>query len=114
MIAYRKPYPFVPVAQAGMSAPTISDYELVANGHKLTRADKDRIFAKLQGNTGRAYYHMSGWEYPFATYMDTFLVKYAHQGWLEIKAFDKMCIRNNMYTNKGIMRIINITKIKKE
>ena len=51
---------------------------------------------------------LMGWIFPFASYMKTYLVKYEYSGWQEVKAFDKMCIRNSWYTNSGIIKIIEI------
>jgi hypothetical protein len=86
--------------------PSEKDFELVSSGVKLTREIKDRIFHKLQGNSGTCEYRLGGWIFPFRQFMKTYLVKYNYNGWQEIKAFDKMCIRNSWYTNSGIIEIL--------
>jgi hypothetical protein len=78
---------------------------------KLTREDMDYIFHSLMGNSGAANggYKLGGWCFPFGDYMKTYLVKYSHTTvWIEIKAFDKTCIRSSYYTNRNILRIIEM------
>jgi len=103
-----KPYQFAFHDRVSKTPPTDKDFELVSSGAKLSREVKDRIFHKIQRNSSKAYYRLMGWIFPFASYMKTYLVKYKYYGWQEIKAFDKMCIRNSWYTNSGIIKIIEL------
>lgn len=87
--------------------PTCKPFELcVEKDGNLAREEKDNLFHSLQGNTGKHNYRLGGWIYPFGQWMNTYLVKYKHYGWQEIKAFDKTCIRSSWYTNSGIIEIL--------
>lgn len=104
----REPYQFAFHDRVSKTPPANSDFDLVKSGVKLNREQKDKIFDKLVNNSGRSEYRLGGWAYPFGYYMKTYLVKYMHNGWQEIKAFDKMCIRNNVYINSHIIKIIEL------
>jgi hypothetical protein len=80
--------------------------ECIESDGILNREQKDRIFHSIQGNTGKGNYRSGGWIFPFGQWMKTYLVKYQHHGWQEIKAFDKTCIRSSWYTNSCIIEII--------
>jgi|2_EtaG_2_1085320.scaffolds.fasta_scaffold68510_3 hypothetical protein len=103
-----KPYKFVFHDRVPDIPPENKNYELVQSEIKLTRNQKDNIFHCIQGNSGNGYYKHAGWVFPFYHFMKTYLVKYNYVGWQEIKAFDKMCIRNSWYTNSGIIKIIEL------
>lgn len=101
------PYQFAFHDRVPKEAPQLKMWhEVVESNGNLTREQKDRIFLCLQSNSGNGYYRLSGWVFPFAEYMKTFLVKYEFYGWQEIKAFDKTCIRKSYYTNSGLVEII--------
>jgi hypothetical protein len=85
-------------------------YELflkLSNGAKLNREEKDYLFHALQQNSGKSNYMIYGVIIPFGQFMKTYIVKYSYESnnWREIKAFDKMCIRNSYYTNSQIVEI---------
>jgi hypothetical protein len=102
-----KPYQFAFHERVPKEPPVNSDFDLVASGKKLTREEKDRIFfiCRNQGNES-GNYKVSGWCFPFGSYMNTYLVKYQYYGWQEIKAFDKTCIRNCDYIKDHIIKIV--------
>jgi len=103
-----RPYKFVHHDRVPAIAPNCASFDLVVLGTKLTRVQKDDIFERcIRENNG--YYKVAGWCFPFASYLNTYLVKYDYESrWTEIKAFDKTCIRNNRYLNSGILRIEQI------
>ena len=88
------------------TTPQYLPFDRLAAGELLTREEKNSLFHILQGNSGKHNYMRMGWIYPFGQWMKTYLVKYKHYGWQEIKAFDKTCIRSSWYTNSGIIEII--------
>ncbi len=102
-----KPYQFAFHDRVSKTPPIFSMWdEVVNNIDNLTRDQKDNIFHAIQSNSGNSYYKLLGWVFPFASYMKTYLVKYKYNGWQEIKAFDKTCIRSSFYTNSNIIEII--------
>lgn len=100
------PYQFAFHDQVPKQAPPYKPFDNLAAGMPMSRDDKNALFHSLQGNSGKHNYRLSGWIYPFGQWMNTYLVKYKHYGWQEIKAFDKTCIRSSWYTNSGIIEIL--------
>ena len=82
----------------------------LSNGGKLTRQEKDYLFNLMLGNSGKTNYMLCGVIIPFGQFMKTYIVKYSYEpnNWSEILAFDKMCIRNSLYTNGHIVKIIGL------
>lgn len=107
-----RPYQFAFHERVPSTPPAESDFKLVSSRQKLSREQKDRIFHKLQSNSGGSNYRLSGWVFPFGTFMKTFLVKYKYEPnvWREIKAFDKTCIRSSYHTNSNIVEIVELPR----
>ena len=108
-MAVTQPYPFNELGDVEKIKNT-KIYELftqLSNGVKLTRKDKDYLFNSMCQNSGRSNYMLYGVIIPFAQFMKTYIVKYNYEPnrWVEVYAFDKMCIRNSFYTNHGIVEI---------
>ena len=103
-----KPYQFAFHDRVSKTPLENKDFNLVNSGIKLTRHQKDSIFHKIQNNSGKSNYRLLGWVYPFKSFMKLYLVKYKYYEWVEIWAFDKMCIRNSWYTNSNIIKIIEM------
>ncbi len=101
------PYQFAFHDRVPKEAPVIGTWTLVTTRKKLTREEKDLIFDSVDSS---GLYKYMGWAYPFYHYMKTYLVKYKHNDntWIEIKAFDKTCIRNSHRTKSGILEIIEL------
>ena len=105
------PYPF---NERG-KVETIKEYKIydkfekLVNGIELTREEKNDLFHQIQSNSGKGNYMLMGCIIPFAQFMKTYLVKYDYgNGWDEIKAFDKTCIRSSFYTKNGIVKIVEL------
>lgn len=83
-------------------------FNRLCDGKTLTREEKNTLFHNLESQHHKGYYRLAGWAFNFKQFMNRYLVKYNHEGWQEIYAFDKTCIRSSFYTNSGIIEIIQV------
>ena len=108
------PYQFAFHERVKRTAPTggtlIEFFDRLNKGEKLNRAEKNSLFHMIQANTNKYNYKISGWIFPFKSFMNRYLVNNEYYGWTEIWAFDKTCIRSSYYTNHRIIEIVEIDK----
>jgi hypothetical protein len=107
----QKPYQFAFHDRVSNTPPQFNMWDKVTEkGVKgLTREEKNNFFHSMQNNSGKHYYMLGGWTFPFKQFMKRFAVKYNYDsGFSEIWAFDKTCIRSSFYTNSGVVEIIEL------
>lgn len=92
------PYKFVkweiPTLNSISNSPTYSLWSKLENGERLTREEKNRAYGLI--------HDYMGWRFYFEN-LSRFLVKIRGYGWQEVYAYDKTCVRANLF---GVIEII--------
>ncbi len=105
-----EPWKFAHHDNVPKEPPKIAEWDLLISGKKLSRQEKDKIFEMSRSNKGK--YLLSGWCFPFYSYMNRYLVNYHFDSnFVVIYAPDATCIRTNIYSKiGGISEIIKANK----
>lgn len=87
-------------------------YELLlkVKNNKATQEDKDRIFEDIRSSFlyGKKRVALAGCYIDFSKWLKCYWVQYNHGGIVEIYAFNKTNIRNNLFTKTGIVKIVKV------
>lgn len=91
-----------------------SEIEQLINLQKkkiLSRTEKDFLFRKIYSCTFfKKGIALQGWYFDFSNKLKRFWVKSSYGDLHEYFAFDKMCLRNNLYTKSNIFKIVEVVE----
>ena len=92
------------------NATIVCYYHMLQCDIALTRDQKNELFHLLRSNSGKSrFYKIGGVCIPFWMHLKRYWVQYGHGSIEEIYAPDKTSIRASYYTNRDIVKIVEIS-----